>query len=393
MTDRKLRFTAEDGTEYGEWEEKKLGEIAISLDNKRKPLNLSERKLLHGGAIPYYGANGIVDYVNQYLFNEPITLLAEDCGNYDKFATEPIAQFVLGKSWVNNHAHVLTAKKNLTTDEFLFYSLVHKDIRKHINGAGRAKLNKEDMMKIVIPLPSLPEQKKIAEFFSLLDDRISKQVDKVETFRQQKQGYAQKIFSQELKFHDDNGMEYPDWSQKSMSKIADIKMGFTPNTNDKSLWGGEIPWLSIRGLGEGKYIYEHTKTITSKAALKKTIVPSDTLIMSFKLTLGKLAITKKPLYTNEAICSFNWKSNDIDTEYMYYALSQINIASFGSRAVMGVTLNTDSLKSIMVSVPSFPEQEKIAEFLSTFDDKIDAEVNKLELLKEQKQGYMQRMFA
>ena len=81
--------------------------------------------------------------------------------------------------------------------------------------------------------------------------------------------------------------------------------------------------------------------------------------MSFKVTLGKLAIVKKPIYTKEAICHFVWKENNVNTEYMYYYLNSINISTFGAQGVKGVTLNYDSINSIIVKLPVIQEQNKI----------------------------------
>ena len=188
---QELRFKDENGNEYPAWEGKKLGDIAECLDYRRKPLNSSERELIKGD-IPYYGANGVVDYVNDYIFNEDIILLAEDGGNFDEFANRPIAQLIKGKSWVNNHAHVLKAKID---NDFLFYSLVHKDIRKYINGTSRSKLNKSDMLDILINVPnSTDEQRKISKLLGSIYIKISKEQEKLEYLNQYKKGLLQQMF-------------------------------------------------------------------------------------------------------------------------------------------------------------------------------------------------------
>lgn len=114
--------------------------------------------------------------------------------------------------------------------------------------------------------------------------------------------------------------------------------------------------------------------------------------MSFKLSIGKLAIIKEPLYINEAIFHFSWKTNGISNKYIYYYLSSINIQSFGSRAAKGITLNKDSLNSIVIELPCIEEQNKIANFLSAVDKKINIEENRLNLLRDQKQAFIQQMF-
>ena len=119
-----------------------------------------------------------------------------------------------------------------------------------------------------------------------------------------------------------------------------------------------------------KYIKNTTKTITDTGTMKKEIVKKGTLIMSFKLTIGKLGILTKDMYTNEAICNFTWKNKNISTEFMYYYLSSINIEKYGVQAAKGITLNKNSLSSIPVKIPSINSKIKIAYFLSEIDTKI-----------------------
>ncbi|STA99776.1 restriction endonuclease subunit S [Clostridium baratii] len=189
--EQEVRFKDENGGEYPEWEEKKLGECIVCLDNMRKPLNSTERQEMKGN-IPYYGANGIVDYINDFIFDERLILLAEDGGNFDEFATRPIAQIITGKSWINNHAHVLKAKDNYI--DYIFYTLVHKDIREYINGTSRAKLNKSDMLDIKIDIPCIEEQTKIANFLSNIDNIIEEEKKKLEDLKLWKKGLLQQMF-------------------------------------------------------------------------------------------------------------------------------------------------------------------------------------------------------
>ena len=153
------------------WEVKTLGEVAEVLDNLRKPLNDSQRQKMQGD-IPYCGANGIVGFVNEYLIDSDIILVAEDGGYFDEYKTRPIAYRMSGKCWVNNHAHILKSKKGISQD-FLFYSLVHKNILDFIVGGTRAKLNKSSLISISIPLPTLEhEQERIAQILSDIDKEL-----------------------------------------------------------------------------------------------------------------------------------------------------------------------------------------------------------------------------
>ena len=114
-----------------EWIKCELLTVCNVLDNKRVPLNDEQRT---SGIYPYCGANGIVDYIDRYIFDEDLILIAEDGGNFDQYETRPITYWMSGKYWVNNHAHVLKAK-NEYNKRYIFYQLEHKDITDYIVGA------------------------------------------------------------------------------------------------------------------------------------------------------------------------------------------------------------------------------------------------------------------
>ena len=194
LTGKKRLVNPETGKEFeGDWEEVKLGQCSTCLDNKRVPLN-SEQRADMQGLYPYWGANGIVDYVSEYLFDETIVLLAEDGGYFDEYETRPIANISYGKCWVNNHAHVLKAKKNVT-NEWLHFSLVHKNILAFINGGTRAKLNKKDMHLIKILLPSIKEQQKIASVLTAADQEIELLEAKLAHLKDEKKALMQQLLT------------------------------------------------------------------------------------------------------------------------------------------------------------------------------------------------------
>lgn len=186
----KRRFTEFEGQD---WKEVRLGDVIICLDNKRVPLNSTQRNKMQGD-IPYWGANGIVDYVDQFIFDEPLVLLAEDGGYFDEFATRPIACLSYGKAWVNNHAHVLRAGKKVQT-EWLYFVLVHKNIMGFINSGTRSKLNKGDMLKIPLALPSLVEQSRISAAIGLADREVNDLVEEIEKLRTEKKALMQQLLT------------------------------------------------------------------------------------------------------------------------------------------------------------------------------------------------------
>ncbi|MDU0635158.1 restriction endonuclease subunit S [Staphylococcus aureus] len=303
---------------------------------------------------------------------------------------------ILAKEGCTNQGFQSIIPNSEKIDSYFIYTIsnhIKKYALKHAAGSTFLEISGKELGKMKLFLPSLKEQQKIGVFFSKLDRQIELEEEKLELLEQQKRGYMQKIFSQELRFKDDNGNSYPDWSIKKIEDISKVNKGFTPNTKNDEYWDKlNENWLSIAGMTQ-KYLYKGNKGITEKGASKHVKVDKDTLIMSFKLTLGKLAIVKEPIYTNEAICHFVWKESNVNTEYMYYYLNSINISTFGAQAVKGVTLNNDSINSIIVKLPVIQEQNKIAYFFNELDKLIRKQYAKIEVLKQRKKGLLQKMFV
>ena len=149
------------------WEQRKLREVTDRYDNLRIPVAANLRV---PGTTPYYGANGIQDYVAGFTHDGEFVLVAEDGANDIK--NYPV-KYVKGRIWVNNHAHVLQGKENISDNLFLSYSLNRADIESLLVGGGRAKLNAEIMMGIDILMPILKEQKRIGAYFSNMDNLIT----------------------------------------------------------------------------------------------------------------------------------------------------------------------------------------------------------------------------
>jgi len=193
-----LSPTTPDGKLKKGWTVKKMGEVVHILDNLRVPLNDNQRSKMNGD-IPYCGANGIVGYVNDFLIDEAIILMAEDGGFFDQYKTRPIAYRMYGKCWVNNHAHILKATNEFYQD-FIFYSIVNKNILDFINGGTRAKLNKGDLINIEISLPSdIIEQKNIAEILSDMDAEIELLEEKLSKSKMIKQGMMQELLTGKIR--------------------------------------------------------------------------------------------------------------------------------------------------------------------------------------------------
>ena len=151
-----------------EWPIKKLGEVTLNFDTKRKPVKEADRKK---GPYPYYGASGIVDYVDDFIFDGEYLLVAEDGENLRTRQT-PIAFRACGRFWVNNHAHIVTGNENSIT-RYLEYAILGTDIQSYLTGAVMPKLTQGNLNKIEIPCPSKEVQEQIVGVLGALDDRIT----------------------------------------------------------------------------------------------------------------------------------------------------------------------------------------------------------------------------
>ena len=165
----------------------------------------------------------------------------------------------------------------------------------------------EMITKMDIPCPSKEEQEKIANFFSLIDNKISLQSEKVEALKDYKKGIMQKIFSRELRFKDDEGRDYPEWEERKLGDIIDKgKAGGTPKSTVKDYYNGNINFLSISDMtNQGKYINYTEKTITELGIENSSawLVPKNSLIYSMYASVGFVSINNIELATSQAMFS------------------------------------------------------------------------------------------
>ncbi|MBW7914200.1 MAG: restriction endonuclease subunit S [Taibaiella sp.] len=174
----------------GEWEEKTLGEMANNLNSKRIPITESERE---NGEIPYYGASGIIDYVKDYIFDDNLLCISEDGANLVT-RTYPIAFSISGKTWVNNHAHVLKFESEFT--HVLVENYLNAiNLEAFLTGAAQPKLNRAKLDIIPIPIPDSPnEQRNIADCLTVIDELITAQAERIEHLKEHKKGLMQQLF-------------------------------------------------------------------------------------------------------------------------------------------------------------------------------------------------------
>ena len=182
-----LRFS--DFKNSGDWEEKKLGDIVDILDNLRQPIAKYKRVQ---GRYPYYGANGIMDYINNYIFDGTYLLIGED-GSVINKNNSPVMHIATGKFWVNNHTHVVQEKNKLYNLFFIYYTLHNADIEGFVKGIP-PKLNQENLRQLSVMTTNIEEQRKIANFMLLVDELIIEQIKTIEMLQEYKKGLLQQVF-------------------------------------------------------------------------------------------------------------------------------------------------------------------------------------------------------
>jgi len=253
--------------------------------------------------------------------------------------------------------------------------------------ASPKKINMGDISAIPLPIPpQREEQHVIATALSDADALIESLDRLIVKKRAIKQAAMQQLLTGQTRLPGFTG----EWETKRLGEISTIAMGRTPSRNNTAFWGRGHVWLSIADL-HGKVVSESKEQITNLAAAGMTPIPEGTLLMSFKLSIGRLCFAGCDLFTNEAICSFT--NLQADAEFIYYALGRTDFSIYGKQAVKGYTLNSESLKLVKVLLPPENEQIAIAAVLSDMDTEIEALLRRRDKARQIKQGMMQQLLT
>ena len=188
---KRIRFADDRGNYYPEWSECTLQEVVDFLDGQRKPLESADRAKRQG-KYPYYGASGIIDYIDDYIFDEPLLLLGEDGANIIN-RSSPLCFIATGKYWVNNHAHVMRPRKGQNI-KFICELLESLDYTRYNTGTAQPKLNQEKCRQIALHLPTYEEQCHIAEFLSLVEQKSIHAQTELDSLLRTKSALMQQLF-------------------------------------------------------------------------------------------------------------------------------------------------------------------------------------------------------
>lgn len=254
--------------------------------------------------------------------------------------------------------------------------------------ASFVHVKKSDLVSVSAGYPpTLKEQDRIAETLANADALIDSLEQLLTKKHQIKQGAMRELLSGKRRLP---GFERP-WTTCRLGEISTITMGRTPARLIGSFWGSGHKWLSIADL-KGKVVSESKEEVTDAGVQGMEEIPEGTLLMSFKLTIGRLAFAGCNLYTNEAICAL--RNPQVDKELLYYALSRVDFSLFGKQAVKGYTLNKESLRNVEVPLPSDPEEQRaIAQALANLDAEITALESRLTKARALKQAMAQALLT
>jgi type I restriction enzyme S subunit len=253
-------------------------------------------------------------------------------------------------------------------------------------GTAQKQFNISDAVDFHYPVPPLLEQRAISEALSDVDGLLGGLDRLIAKKRDLQQAAMQQLLTGQARLPGFHG----EWEVKQLGQLCEIAMGRTPPRLNPTYWGRGYKWLSIADL-QAKVVSSSNEEITELAASTMTIIPKGTLLMSFKLSIGRLCFAGCDLFTNEAICSFNKLQTNAD--FLYYALGRTDFSIYGKQAVKGYTLNMESLKIVEVRIPLLPEQTAIAEVLSDMDAELAALEQRRDKTRALKQGMMQELLT
>ncbi len=383
-----------------DWQTKKLGEVCDILDSKRKPITKGNRTR---GKYPYYGASGILDYVEDYIFDEKLVLIGEDGAKWE--SGEHTAFIADGKYWVNNHAHVIRPHGNIILENWIIFYFYLSDLTEHTTGITVPKLNQANLRKIKIPLPPLPEQKRIV---AILDEAFEK-ISKAKANAEQNLKNSKELFESYMERLFENKDE--GWEEKEFGKIISTLTDYHSNGSYKILKKNielknteDFAWM-VRSTdfennfeNEYRYINERGYNFLSKSKIF-----GGEIIMSKIGNAGNVYLMPKldrpcSLAMNLFLIKLN--EEKVIPEYIYHYLKskkgEIQIKS-RLKGMATKTITKDNVKNIVIPLPTLKTQQTIVchlDSLSTETKKLETIYKKkIEDLEELKKSILQKAFA
>ena len=346
---------------------KKLEDVCEILDSRRVPITAKDRK---AGAFPYYGANGLQDYVADYIFDDELVLLAEDGGNFGS-KERPIAYRVSGKCWVNNHAHVLKAKPNMHVD-YLCYALMFYDTEGLVNGATRQKLTQAAMRQMVIPYRDMTEQLQIIEKISQIVRAIEKRKEELQLLDQLVKSRFIELFGDPVR----NSMGLPTEPMTTVCAIIDGDRGKNYPKQDDFSDTGYCLFLNAKNVTATGFSFENRMFITKEKdnALHNGKLERGDVVLTTRGTLGNLAFYDDSVpFENVRINSgmvILRMNKSVMTEVFFMEQFKLQLQSIKGKIASGSAqpqLPISTMNKIRILLAPMALQEQFAAFVEQTD--------------------------
>ena len=348
------------------WVTKKLGDVCEILDSRRIPITRKDRK---PGNIPYYGATGQVDSVADYIFDERLLLLGEDGADWSAGANS--AYIIEGKSWVNNHAHVLRPL-DIVSDCWLMYYLNATDLNRWISGTTVPKLNQGNMCEIPIPIPPLAEQKRIVAKI----DAAFEKIDALKANAEKNLANAKELFQSAL---DEAMRPKKGWVEKRLGEVANIRVGpFGSSLHKADYVENGVPLVNPCHMKDSKIADRISTQVSHDKAesLKEYRLKAGDIVFARRGEIGRLAFVseKEDGYLCGTGSLFARFRERYDIQFLYFFFSSKSFVEKLEMLSTGTTMksiNSSALESMCFSVPPMNEQRRLAKQLDSLSQKTE----------------------
>lgn len=378
-----LRFKRNDGSEYPDWEKKKIGNI-LHICHGKDYRNYSV------GKYPVVGTGGIMTYIDHYNCDWACALIGRK-GSIDK------PQFWDTPFWAIDTIFYSKPEKN-ENPKWQYY-LFHVVNWKAITTGLRPSLTVNDIENVDVLVPCPEEQQKIADFLSDIDNQIENYQQSLNNLESQKKELLRQVFSQELRFTKNDGSEYPDWETDIIKNLLIVERGGSPRPIDKYITTSEdgLNWIKIGDTSPKENIIRSTKEKIIPEGLKKTrqVFKGD-LILSNSMSYGRPYILDIDGCIHDGWLLIRDINNRFNKQFLCYALGSDIVQKQYRSLANGTTvknLNKDLVNSVELIFPCLEEQQKIADFFTDFDNRIELERQRLQTMQEIKKGLLQQMFC
>ena len=357
------------------WTETTLGEVIELYDHERIPLSTQQRSQRQG-EYPYYGASGIIDYIDDYIFDGKFLLISEDGANLVERKT-PIAFFASGKFWVNNHAHVVRGIPGVADDYFLMSYIQSANILGYITGTAQPKLSQRNLKAIRLLLPTFRTQRKIAVVLSAYDDLIENNTRRIKILEEMAGAIYREWFV-ELRFPGHEGVEMIEselglipqgWEVKQLGEICHVIMGLSPKSEFYNETGDGLPFhQGVTDFGE------RFPTDRVYCTIQKRIAEADDILFSVRAPVGRINIANKKIVIGRGLSAIRSKNGN-----QTFLLQQLKDRfqeedTMGSGAIFNAIRKTDLLEISLL----IPTESVISKF-EEITNSIFAELTNLTL--------------